>query len=725
MANIIKQRIANLSPDSSIDDIESSINAIDKLYDNMPENNIEKISTAFDDKMNAIKTVLFERLSTNDSEESIKSILEKVKALPIYYDPKYILKIAIQHKNITLLNVIRPELEEEKTLNNFRVKKEIFTEILALHDPEFLQQAITLGIASFKGDGYHFDGNAYHLLFLTITPESSIDRILQIMKILKENDADILYSTKAVLSPLRYLQHVIRKDIQKEPIEEFIKAEMLARGVDPDAEDPYERTPIHLLAEKYEKQIPTSASNTSMWKGTLCDSLGFFQHYGECWNDSIQMAILYTDGIKELTQPFLYRETITRDYITSIPDFEKESDAVIDTALVYLHALQRRFRRHYNLEIQRRNTIRNLYSGNVLEKEVTCSPEIMKDVTILKEQMKKLSQFGQFDLSKQKNIIRNIIRHNALKTLEESAKSYKAMNTLQGVRTSKNIFALKKNEPVNPMFLEKYVSSRPGEIGASSEQVSFLTDFVLSLLKLDVTIEKVHAENGDIIEYTLETAQKAGFIVKKQYQIQEYIHNTTNAILYLVPRHATLFYQCGGKQFFYEDNTGPVPFLWKYFFNASFWSYLFPNTHESVFWKDVGFHSCELVVKMNASSTYTHGFYPIIQFTLEHDSYPFKFFSLIPGTPTILFPTQLIKSTKTYNEYQTNVPTITIRRDITTVNQEIVYSELDLLFINPKNNKITYNEYEIAPYMPSAIRTVRQRKSRRSVKKGRKTRKNH
>jgi hypothetical protein len=50
-------------------------------------------------------------------------------------------------------------------------------------------------------------------------------------------------------------------------------------------------------------ELHAAAADT--WTSPICTTEGAYQHKAECWNDVAQMAFLYSDGIKELTQPAL------------------------------------------------------------------------------------------------------------------------------------------------------------------------------------------------------------------------------------------------------------------------------------------------------------------------------------------------------------------------------------------------------------------------------------
>ena len=50
-------------------------------------------------------------------------------------------------------------------------------------------------------------------------------------------------------------------------------------------------------------------------KSALCSHTSFRQHKGECWNDSIQMLMCFSDEIKEQVQTKLFNLTVTKNLI--------------------------------------------------------------------------------------------------------------------------------------------------------------------------------------------------------------------------------------------------------------------------------------------------------------------------------------------------------------------------------------------------------------------------
>lgn len=643
-----------------------------------------------------------------------------------------VLEKAIQTKNIKQFVSLLSKIDEYSW-----VQKKTLKQVLGLHDPVFLTKLLKSGYNVSFSDLY---GNAYHLLLSTVTPKTPISTILELMNILKENNVNISYSTTHVLSPLQYVEYGMRKDIPKSEILNFIQTEMRAKGETPDMSLPYERMPIRLLADKYAHEIPAlSYMNEKKWRGTLCDSLGFFQHYGECWNDAIQMAVLYTDGIKELTQPLLYFTKITHEYISSLEPFKYESDSFIDTAFVYMQSLQRRFRRHYNLEVSRRNTVRNIYGTNDVFAKAVCSPQFVQDSLTIVNAMSLLYEFGtmitnaekagvklpanridlyrkgQDAITTQKNILRSKYRHNVLKTLEESGKSYQAMNALQGAVAGKELYMRDKEMYTNPnIFLESYKTYPGGH-------AEFFLKYALQLCGFSVLENAIPANYSlgigmeeVIIKNTLNASQSVLFqigkknkAIRKTADVHTVIRKSTNAICMTIKQsdmltgHQALFYQCGGKQFYYEDNTGPVPFAWKSFFQPQTWAPLFPDMTEQDYWADVEMHVCSLAVQYDTGQ-YIHSHYPILKFKNASPVHSSAFFTVSPTTGGILIPNAAPASDENdLKAYITNDANIILTR--TNDNNVPTYT-LTCLHI-PENAKIEPNSAENIPFIPSAIRT--------------------
>jgi len=81
----------------------------------------------------------------------------------------------------------------------------------------------------------------------------------------------------------------------------------------------------------------------------LCDRLGFHQHTGECWSDTIQQILFFADGFKEITQPLFYN--ITDEEIEEKVDLFIKKYPQIITREDYIEgciAMRNRFKRHYD-----------------------------------------------------------------------------------------------------------------------------------------------------------------------------------------------------------------------------------------------------------------------------------------------------------------------------------------------------------------------------------------
>lgn len=101
---------------------------------------------------------------------------------------------------------------------------------------------------------------------------------------------------------------------------------------------------------------PTGGAATggtaTLLPGSICVTLGFEQHFGECWNDSLSMLLLFADGYKEITQPLLIDTTSHPALIDAFmkkisPPLPKEDDISLRNMLEeYLQYLSYRFQYH-------------------------------------------------------------------------------------------------------------------------------------------------------------------------------------------------------------------------------------------------------------------------------------------------------------------------------------------------------------------------------------------
>jgi hypothetical protein len=93
-------------------------------------------------------------------------------------------------------------------------------------------------------------------------------------------------------------------------------------------------------------------SYTPEFKGTLCDTVGFRQHGGNCASDTILQLLLFTDGLKTRSQRILYtishHDIVTRTHIVFPEEFW-------DSMIRYFTLIQERFRNHYDALYCERN----------------------------------------------------------------------------------------------------------------------------------------------------------------------------------------------------------------------------------------------------------------------------------------------------------------------------------------------------------------------------------
>ena len=288
-----------------------------------------------------------------------------------------------------------------------------------------------------------------------------------------------------------------------------------------------------------------------------CDSEGFYQHLGECWNDSIQMIFLFSDGLKEIVQPALLdpnfdskMESIINNernklYFLFEPDlvglnttnlgainnpFEKNSSKAIlaskvrerkNAIIEYFKVLKKRFMRHYNNESLRRDSV--------------CDTETAKEHSVF-QRMSEISRAAGKDG----------IAAAALGHLDTRGINRSHINVEELRKKSEE----KQYNPGGDIYDDYYLFNL--------YKLVFFANYEFNYNWFQSTIIKnKNLDRG--YDITIDLSKISNDLINNSKAV--YISSKVN----YEEGHATAFYTCGGSQIYYEDNSGIYPFSWKEF----------------------------------------------------------------------------------------------------------------------------------------------------------------
>ena len=352
-------------------------------------------------------------------------------------------------------------------------------------------------------------------------------------------------------------------------------------------------------------------------RGPLCDSEGYYQHTGECWSDALQQVLLNTDNIKERIQnAFIYHKV---PYVFDIPNelfipiffqnfpwkkdmydiYAEKGKERKKWVSIYLKELQKRFLRHYITEGKRRNLNDEQCA---LKEPAEVAREKLQEIAtagIARKAGKEgqtsaiLGKLG--DLTNKKKTLeakRNQLSEEERKELEHLQRNEKFLRNIQGKAT---------------LSLEQYRTNANTYAGGTNLDLTILLKIIgyiffppntFSLYNIHTKAEE-GSDSISLQKFYRDLPSFDGGPIKMASAmllgISIYNKNT------LIGGHEAAFYICGGQEFFYEDNTGIVPFSWKEFLVS--WYKLGEGTPPFEFW-DITFKK--------ESIHYRNPFYPVL-----------------------------------------------------------------------------------------------------------------
>lgn len=262
------------------------------------------------------------------------------------------------------------------------------------------------------------------------------------------------------------------------------------------------------------------------FNGPVCDTIGFSQHTGECWHDTMIQMLFFADGLKDITQKFFYnlKDNDIYDYIRNKG---VTNDSYMNAIVKYIISIRNRFINHYNYirdpEVGAICNIkkgRNLY--NYIQRETKPSLAKMK-----REESMKLG----------------IISANmALK--------------LTGTKNNK----WKKN--LENILSNSYKMETIKATGASIDTSMKVLHMILSLFKFPYLIAKFNELDFDPFKYDKEYKLVSGiYLSGNLYSYLNknpsyYYYNIYDNIYQYHGRHAVGFIKCDNVWSYFDDNHG-------------------------------------------------------------------------------------------------------------------------------------------------------------------------
>ncbi len=303
--------------------------------------------------------------------------------------------------------------------------------------------------------------------------------------------------------------------------------------------------------EDYLQSLKTQATEIFKVKGPLCDSEGFYQHSGECWNDAIQQIFCNADGIKENMQGVYIFWNFPTSYWKELPDWAFVPsyqrgpltynywvsthgpwiEEMKKWFLLYVRESQKRFLRHYLLETKRRNV-----------KQELCAIQGQELGPLAREKLMAISRDPTY-------------RKKGLEAQRAAIFGTSENMRMEGLRPSFTVERMSK--PTRETYVAKQ-ESLAGGTDVDEDSIMELYNSLFFRNQLTITVMDLATLRYQVLDIPA---------------FKSNLNKTTGVFLAIkkitekkTSGHAMAFYQCGNQELFYEDNYGIFPFEWRDYF---------------------------------------------------------------------------------------------------------------------------------------------------------------
>jgi hypothetical protein len=287
-----------------------------------------------------------------------------------------------------------------------------------------------------------------------------------------------------------------------------------------------------------------------------CDSEGFYQHLGECWNDSIQMIFLFSDGFKEIVQPALLDPNFGSKVESIINDENNKHLFLFNSDLVGLNTT--------NLGAVNNPFANNSSKAALASKVRERKNAIIDYFKVLKKRF--MRHYNNESIRRESCDLKSDKEHSVFQRMSEISRAAgkdgiaaAALGHLEtrGINRSHiNVEELKKKKAEN-----KY--SPGGSIDDKQYLFNLYKLVFFDNYEFKYTVFNLQYENLGIFVIPLTLSEISKDLIQNSKAVYIGSHSIENEEK--VRGHATAFYTCGGSKIYYDDNTGIYSFPWKEF----------------------------------------------------------------------------------------------------------------------------------------------------------------